>query len=150
MECGDTVCGRVNAWNDYLRAKVAEWAAASAQSMTEGSHSMTDETRSMTEGTQSSRTPGTLADRWEAEEAQAKLAAGTLKMVEEAQTKMTLFSSHEVISDILDNPERYGFSKEDVAKEGGEIWVDDLHLSSAVHRILAERFLERIPLPTRS
>ncbi|KAL1732640.1 hypothetical protein EV714DRAFT_235341 [Schizophyllum commune] len=97
MECGDTVQGRVNAWNDYLRAKVAGWAES--------------------------------------------VTAGT-------RAKTYLFSSHEVISDILDEPEKYGFSKEDVAKEGGEIWVDDLHLSSAVHRILAERLVKHIPLLT--
>ncbi|KAL1704414.1 hypothetical protein EV121DRAFT_280360 [Schizophyllum commune] len=67
MECGDTVQGRVNAWNDYLRAKATQW------------------------------TSGT-------------------------QAKTTLFSSHEVITDVLDAPEKYGFLKEDVAKEGGEIW----------------------------
>ncbi|KAI5897473.1 uncharacterized protein SCHCODRAFT_02487098 [Schizophyllum commune H4-8] len=72
MECGDTVQGRVNAWNDHLRAKVTEWTS-------------------------------------------------------ETQAKTTLFSSHEVITGILDEPEKYEFSKEDVAKEGGEIWVDDLH-----------------------
>ncbi|KAL1664851.1 hypothetical protein GGF50DRAFT_54019, partial [Schizophyllum commune] len=95
MECGDTVQGRVNAWNDHLRAKVTEWTS-------------------------------------------------------ETQAKTTLFSSHEVITGILDEPEKYEFSKEDVAKEGGEIWVDDLHLSSAVHRILAERIVKNIPLPCRS
>ncbi|KAL1755219.1 hypothetical protein FB107DRAFT_291083 [Schizophyllum commune] len=67
MECGYTVQGRVNAWNDHLRAKVAQWTS-------------------------------------------------------ETQAKTTLFSSHEVITDVLDNPGEYGFSKEDVAKEGGEIW----------------------------
>ncbi|KAL1684405.1 hypothetical protein GGG16DRAFT_68375, partial [Schizophyllum commune] len=94
MECGDTVQGRVNAWNDHLRAAT--------------------------------------------------------QRTSDTQAKTTLFSSHEVITDVLDAPVEYGFPKEDVAKEGGEIWLDDLHLSSAVHRILAERFLERIPLPTRS
>ncbi|KAI5832105.1 hypothetical protein K523DRAFT_414445 [Schizophyllum commune Tattone D] len=93
MECGDTVQGRVNAWNDHLRAKVTEWTS-------------------------------------------------------ETQAKTTLFSSHEVISDILGEPDKHGFTKEDVAKEGGEIWVDDLHLSSAVHRILAERFVEHITTPS--
>ncbi|KAL1688376.1 hypothetical protein GGG16DRAFT_116112 [Schizophyllum commune] len=96
MECGDTVCGRVNAWNDSLRSKVAGWAESTA---------------------------GTRA-------------------------KTYLCSSHEAITSVLNNPEKYGFSKEDVAQEGGEIWLDDLHLTSAVHRILAERLVKDIPLLT--
>ena len=50
-----------------------------------------------------------------------------------------LFSSYQVLSSVLDHPEEYGFQEDDVSQEGGGIWADDLHLSSEVHAILAER-----------
>ncbi|KAG8805778.1 hypothetical protein FRC17_005339 [Serendipita sp. 399] len=48
------------------------------------------------------------------------------------------FSSHKVIASILDDPEAYGFPKEDIKKDGGAIWVDQLHPTSAVHAVLAK------------
>lgn len=54
-----------------------------------------------------------------------------------------LFSSHEVISAILDEPEQHGFAQDD-AKEIGSIWEDELHLTSAVHDILAERLVTKL------
>ncbi|KAG8755751.1 hypothetical protein FRC14_003689 [Serendipita sp. 396] len=48
------------------------------------------------------------------------------------------FSSHKVFTTFLDDPEEYGFPKSDVRRSGGEIWVDDLHPTPAVHAIIAK------------
>ena len=59
----------------------------------------------------------------------------------ESSKKATVlvFSSHDVLSDVLDKPEEYGFQKSDVNEAGEGIWEDQLHLTSAVHHILAEQ-----------
>ena len=55
-----------------------------------------------------------------------------------------LFSAHAVITDVLDHPGEYAFSEQDVCKEGGAIWSDALHVTSAVHKILALRLMEGV------
>ncbi|KAG8840414.1 hypothetical protein FRB91_006115 [Serendipita sp. 411] len=50
----------------------------------------------------------------------------------------TYFSSHKVFTAFLDDPEEYGFPKSDVRRSGGEIWVDHLHPTPAVHAIIAK------------
>ena len=59
----------------------------------------------------------------------------------ESSKKATVlvFSSHDVLSDVLDKPEEYGFQRSDVDEAGEGIWEDQLHLTSAVHHILAEQ-----------
>ena len=59
----------------------------------------------------------------------------------ESSKKATVlvFSSYDVLSDVLDKPEEYGFQKSDVNEAGEGIWEDQLHLTSAVHHILAEQ-----------
>ncbi|CCL98375.1 uncharacterized protein FIBRA_00370 [Fibroporia radiculosa] len=57
-----------------------------------------------------------------------------------ALATVLVFSSHKVLTDVLDNPLEYEFTDDDVNGEG-EIWQDELHLASAVHAILAERLL---------
>lgn len=52
-----------------------------------------------------------------------------------------LFSMHAVISDILDNPESFGFSGDELEEQGGPIWEDLLHLRSEVHAVMAERVI---------
>ncbi|KAG8782732.1 hypothetical protein FRC12_020483 [Ceratobasidium sp. 428] len=52
------------------------------------------------------------------------------------------FSSHKCLNNILDNPTKHSFLQEDVTKYGGEIWVDHIHLTSSVHKILATDVLE--------
>jgi hypothetical protein len=47
-----------------------------------------------------------------------------------------LFSSYQVLMDVLDGPLEYDFSEDDVTTEGGGIWADDLHLTSEMHDIL--------------
>ncbi|KAJ7470725.1 hypothetical protein FB451DRAFT_350182 [Mycena latifolia] len=54
---------------------------------------------------------------------------------------VSLFSAHEVLSEILDDPSQFDFSVNDPTDEGGAIWKDDLHLAPAVHAILAKRLL---------
>lgn len=52
------------------------------------------------------------------------------------------YSSFVVFSQILAEPEVYGFSKNDVRKAGGSIWMDILHPTGAVHEILADDMLK--------
>jgi phospholipase/lecithinase/hemolysin len=48
------------------------------------------------------------------------------------------FSSHDTFTRILDDPVKFGFKEEDESAEGGGIWVDHLHPTSAIHAIVAE------------
>ncbi|KAG9093837.1 hypothetical protein FS749_013643 [Ceratobasidium sp. UAMH 11750] len=52
------------------------------------------------------------------------------------------FSSHSCLSDILDNPVKHGFAEADATEYGGGIWVDNIHLTSAVHKIIADDVLQ--------
>ncbi|KAK1221482.1 hypothetical protein PQX77_015716 [Marasmius sp. AFHP31] len=56
-----------------------------------------------------------------------------------ATTKVAIFSFHGVLSKILDDPEEFDFTEDDSTTEGGAIWVDELHLTSEVHEIIAEQ-----------
>lgn len=49
-----------------------------------------------------------------------------------------------MISDILDDPEDYGFRDEDVTEEEGKIWSDKLHLTGEVHKVLADRIVKAL------
>ena len=59
----------------------------------------------------------------------------------EAYTQATvfLFSSHRVLKEILEDPERFGFDADDPDTKRGRIWRDKLHLTSEIHDLLAER-----------
>ncbi|PBK66961.1 hypothetical protein ARMSODRAFT_889765, partial [Armillaria solidipes] len=57
------------------------------------------------------------------------------------QAMVFVFSSHKVLTDMLDDPLEYGFGENDLDNEGGAIWEDVLHLTPAVHVILAGRLL---------
>ncbi|KAF8652630.1 hypothetical protein AX16_004291 [Volvariella volvacea WC 439] len=57
-----------------------------------------------------------------------------------SQATVFIFSSHAVLTDILDDPEEYDFTEDDTT-EVGAIWQDGLHLTSAVHEVLAEKFV---------
>jgi phospholipase/lecithinase/hemolysin len=50
-----------------------------------------------------------------------------------------LFSAYQVVSAVLDDPEEFGFAEDDVSEQGGAIWMDDMHITSEVHAIIAER-----------
>lgn len=59
-----------------------------------------------------------------------------------------IYSSYDTFTRVLDDPESHGFKAEDVCKQGGAIWYDQLHPSSAMHRIIAgdiARLLGDIP-----
>ncbi|KAF7968233.1 hypothetical protein HWV62_31559 [Athelia sp. TMB] len=53
-----------------------------------------------------------------------------------------LFSSHRLFADILDHPVVYGFERGDVEKCGGGIWVDYLHPTSKIHKIIASEIVD--------
>ncbi|KAI0328323.1 hypothetical protein GY45DRAFT_1326452 [Cubamyces sp. BRFM 1775] len=55
-----------------------------------------------------------------------------------------LFSSHQVLTDVLDDPSEYDFGEDDPETEGGRIWADYLHMTAEVHDILAERLLKSL------
>ena len=55
-----------------------------------------------------------------------------------------LFSSHQVLSDVMDNPDKYDLAEDDPETGGGEIWEDDLHLTVEVHEILADCLLRAL------
>lgn len=58
---------------------------------------------------------------------------------ESSRASLFLFSTYDIVSAILDNPEEYDFAEDDVTQEAGAIWQDELHLTTEVHAILAER-----------
>ena len=60
------------------------------------------------------------------------------------ETSVFVFSSHKVLTEILDNPTKHNFEGKDVTLEGGGIWVDRLHLTAEVHAIIAKRFLNSL------
>ena len=55
---------------------------------------------------------------------------------------MLLYSSHATFTKILDNPEKYDFKAADVRRQGGSVWVDQLHPTSKVHRVVAQEVAE--------
>ncbi|TCD59851.1 hypothetical protein EIP91_011325 [Steccherinum ochraceum] len=48
-----------------------------------------------------------------------------------------IFSSYRTFTNILTEPEKYGFKKDEAKKYAGEIWVDHIHPTSKVHSIVA-------------
>ncbi|KAJ8695641.1 hypothetical protein PTI98_008220 [Pleurotus ostreatus] len=55
-----------------------------------------------------------------------------------------LFSAHQVLTDVLDDPLEYDFGEDDPGIEGGRIWEDGLHLTSDIHDILCKQLLTSI------
>lgn len=55
-----------------------------------------------------------------------------------------LFSTHSVLSAVLDNPEEHDFSRDDIAQEGGVIWEDELHLTTEVRAIIAAKLVHAL------
>ena len=60
------------------------------------------------------------------------------------EATICLFSSHQVLTKVLEEPLEYDFSEDDPTIEGGSIWVDDLHLTSEVHDILGDRLFKSL------
>ena len=68
-----------------------------------------------------------------------------------SKASVFVVSAHRIISDILDHPEKFGFSNcsgsgelgvDDDDDEAQDVWEDDIHLSSAVHQVFADRLLK--------
>ena len=55
-----------------------------------------------------------------------------------------VFSSHRVLTEVLDDPLDFDFTEDDPETEGAGIWVSDLHLTSTVHSIFAEHLLDSL------
>lgn len=58
-----------------------------------------------------------------------------------------IYSSHATFTKFLDNPEKYDFTPGDVRRRGSSVWVDHLHPTSKVHRVVAQdlaEFLETV------
>lgn len=55
------------------------------------------------------------------------------------QATVQVFSSNEVLSEVLDNPGAHGFTETAKDVSGRGIWRDSLHLTPAVHKIFASR-----------
>lgn len=54
-------------------------------------------------------------------------------------TSVLYFSTWNVFTEIFDHPTAHDFTAADVEQEfGGKIWMDGLHPTTAVHRILAD------------
>ncbi|KAI0074731.1 hypothetical protein K474DRAFT_1507171 [Panus rudis PR-1116 ss-1] len=62
------------------------------------------------------------------------------------EATILMFSSHQVLSDVLDDPSEYDLSEDDPEIEGGGIWADGLHLTAEVHDIIAERLCRSLSL----
>ncbi|KIM66770.1 carbohydrate esterase family 16 protein [Scleroderma citrinum Foug A] len=60
------------------------------------------------------------------------------------EAAVLLFSLHQVLTEVLENPFTFDFSEDDPTTQGGGIWEDDLHLTIEVHDILAERLLASV------
>jgi hypothetical protein len=72
---------------------------------------------------------------------------------ETSQATILLFSAHAVLTKVLDDFDEFDFNESDVEEPGGAIWLDELHLTSAVHSIVAkhlQRALESHPARSRT
>ncbi|VDB97155.1 unnamed protein product [Peniophora sp. CBMAI 1063] len=68
---------------------------------------------------------------------------------ETPRASVFLFSANAVLSAVLDDPEEYEFTPDDVETECGPIWADDLHPTAEVHSILADCLVDAL-LESRS
>ncbi|EIW76483.1 carbohydrate esterase family 16 protein [Coniophora puteana RWD-64-598 SS2] len=64
-------------------------------------------------------------------------------------TTVLLFSAHDVLTRVLDDPRAHGFrgGSADTSKAGGRIWSDRLHVTSAVHGVVTrelQSFLDAV------
>jgi hypothetical protein len=69
---------------------------------------------------------------------------------ESTQATGLLFSAHAVLTEVLDDPLEFDFYRRDVEDAGGAIWVDELHLTTAVHSIISERLQRVLGFPVSS
>ncbi|KZV64923.1 carbohydrate esterase family 16 protein [Peniophora sp. CONT] len=69
---------------------------------------------------------------------------------ETPRASVFLFSVHAVLCAVLDKPEVYGFMADDIAREDGAIWEDELHLTTEVHAIIAKGLVGALFSDSRS
>lgn len=72
---------------------------------------------------------------------------------ETSQATVLLLSAHAVLTEVIDDFVEFNFSESDIEEAGGDIWLDEIHLTSAVHSIVAEhlqRALEALPAQPRT
>ncbi|KAI0328030.1 hypothetical protein GY45DRAFT_1436490 [Cubamyces sp. BRFM 1775] len=70
---------------------------------------------------------------------------------EHEDTTAFLWSSWKLFSQVLADPLAFGFAKEEATKKEGDIFLDGLHPTSKVHRLIAQdmlSFLEGVASPT--
>ncbi|KAI1790022.1 hypothetical protein LXA43DRAFT_1017956 [Ganoderma leucocontextum] len=60
------------------------------------------------------------------------------------EATVVIFSSHQVLTEVLKDPLEYDFSEDDPTIECGGVWVDDLLLTSEVHDILGEQLFKSL------
>ncbi|KAL5529781.1 hypothetical protein ACEPAG_5768 [Sanghuangporus baumii] len=58
---------------------------------------------------------------------------------EHPDASVFIFSAWDLFSEIFDDPVSYGFEGEDVGKAGGGIWIDKIHPTEKMHKLVAER-----------
>ena len=63
------------------------------------------------------------------------------------QVTVFVFSFHQVLAEVLDEPLDFDFAEDDPEIEGAGIWMDDLHLTPEIHAIFAERLLDSLAEP---
>ena len=51
---------------------------------------------------------------------------------------MFIFSAWDLFSEIFEDPVSYGFDSDDIGKAGGGIWVDEIHPTERMHKLVAE------------
>lgn len=59
-----------------------------------------------------------------------------------------MYSSWDIFDKVNNEPTRFGFSNRDLRKRGGAIWMDHLHPTSRMHKVVAtdlEAFLKGFP-----
>jgi hypothetical protein len=60
------------------------------------------------------------------------------------QATVVVFSSHQVLTEVLDEPLDFDSAEDDPKTEGAGIWAGDLHLTPAVHAILVIHLLDSL------
>lgn len=61
---------------------------------------------------------------------------------EHQDASVLVFSSWDLFTAVLDNPVQYGFKEDDSSKARGGIWVDRLHPTTKMHKIIAEKIVD--------
>ncbi|KAI0669360.1 hypothetical protein C8Q78DRAFT_1070881 [Trametes maxima] len=59
-----------------------------------------------------------------------------------ADATVLVWSSWKLFTELLASPQSYGFGEGEAAKEEGDIFMDGLHPTSQVHRLVAEQLLD--------